>query len=228
MMTCRALLIEDDLRLASAIVQYFELNDILCDHSSDGKKAFNLIMQNSYDVLITDINMPQVTGVDLCAHLRKMGFDTPVIMITSLSNLEDKVKGFDAGTDDYLIKPFALKELLMRVTALSKRKSKQATSLKIEALGLEVNYALHTLKRNNIEISLPKSSWALLIALLQAWPNPVSKKDLEFALWGDEVPDSDGLKVHIHHLRQRLDRPFSQPIIHAVRGVGFILASHHD
>ena len=228
MMKCRALLIEDDIRLASAVVQYFELNAILCDHCCDGEKALNLIAQNSYDVLITDINMPHMSGVALCEQLRKIGCDTPVIMITSLSGLDDKVKGFDAGTDDYLVKPFALKELLIRVNALSKRKSNQTNKFTIADLGLEIDYSQHKLSRNNIDISLSKSSWALLIALIHAWPNPVSKKDLEFALWGDEIPDSDGLKVHIHHLRQRLDRPFAQPLLHAVRGVGFVLALHHD
>jgi DNA-binding response OmpR family regulator len=228
MMKSRVLLIEDDIRLASGIVQYLELNDILCDHSIDGKKAVQLAQQNSYDVFITDITMPHMSGLEFCSYLRNAGFDTPVIMITSLSALDDKEKGFDAGADDYLVKPFALKELLMRVNALSKRKSNQATVIKIDSLGLELDCSRHKVKRNTHEIILSKSSWTLLLALVRAWPNPLSKQDLEFALWGDELRDSDGLKVHIHHLRQRLDQPFAHPLVHAVRGVGFVLALPHD
>jgi DNA-binding response OmpR family regulator len=224
MAICRALLIEDDLRLASSIVQYLELQDIVCDHCGDGHQALNLVARNTYDVLVSDINMPRMSGLDLCQQLRQSGCSSPIIMITSRADLEDKEQGFEAGADDYLVKPFALKELFLRVKALSRRRSNQTNIINIPSLELEIDCTQFKVKRCDTEVPLPKSSWALLAALARAWPEPVSKRDLEFALWGDEVPDSNALKVHIHHLRQRLDHPFEYPIVQAIRGLGFVLA----
>lgn len=224
MAICRILLIEDDLRLASSIVQFLELQDIVCDHCSDGHQALMLVARNAYDVLVSDINMPRMSGLDLCQQLRQSGCSSPIIMITSRADLEDKELGFEAGADDYLVKPFALKELFLRVKALSRRRSNQANIIRIPDLQLEIDCSQFKVKRSDRELALPKSSWTLLATLARAWPEPVSKRDLEFALWGDEVPDSNALKVHIHHLRQRVDQPFDVPIVHAVRGVGFVLS----
>jgi len=223
-MGCRILLIEDDTRLASSVVQYMELHGIYCDHCLDGEQARQLLIQGSYDVLVSDINMPRVTGFDLCAELRRIGIDIPLIMVSSRASLDDKSKGFEAGADDYLVKPFELKELLLRINALSKRKSGQSQILNIEPLGLMMDFSQHKVARNGHEVVLSKSAWLLLAALARAWPNPVSKTDLEFLLWGDSTPDSDGLKVHMHYLRQRLDQPFETPIVKTVRGFGFVLA----
>lgn len=222
-MKCRALIIEDDLRLADAIVSYLELNNIICDHCSDGAQGIHLIQHNTYDVLVTDIHMPRMSGTEMCQTLRDAGNELPVIMITSLSDLSDKIEGFNAGTDDYLVKPFELKELLLRIQALSKRKSTQATLIDISELRLVINISLREVKREGKTIKLSKSSWALLELLARAWPNPVSKADMEHALWGDEPPDSNGLKVHIHHLRQRIDKPFNSSLVQAVHGFGFVL-----
>jgi DNA-binding response OmpR family regulator len=227
-MSCRVLLIEDDIRLASSVVQYMELQGLSCDHCVDGEQAKHLLLKNIYDVLVSDVNMPRLSGFDLCAYLRKTGVDVPLIMVTSRASLDDKVQGFEVGADDYLVKPFALKELLVRINALSKRKSGQSQSLTIPTLGIAIDFSQHKVTREGVDIPLSKTAWMLLTALGRAWPNPVRKEDLEFLLWGDDVPDSDGLKVHIHYLRQRLDQPFSQPIVQTVRGYGFVLALHHD
>jgi DNA-binding response OmpR family regulator len=227
-MRCRVLLIEDDFRLASSIVQYMELQGVNCDHCHNGEQARNLLTTNTYDVLVSDINMPRMSGFDLCLELRRMGIDSPVIMISSRTSLEDKVKGFEVGTDDYLVKPFELKELLIRVNALSKRKSGQSTSMVIEELELTINFSQHRVTRSGVEVVLSKSGWILMAALARAWPNPVKKEELEFLLWGDQVPNGDGLKVHIHHLRQRLAESCPMSILQSVRGYGFKLALSDD
>lgn len=228
MTKCRVLLVEDDIRLASAVVQYLELHNILCDHCTDGEQGIYLVNKNPYDVLITDITMPKISGLQFCEHMRSCGCTIPIIMVTSRVELSDKVLGFEAGTDDYLVKPFELKELLIRVIALSKRKSHQSNLLQIDELDLIIDFSQHKVTRNQQVVTLPNSAWTLLCSLARAWPNPVSKQDLEFALWGDDIPDANGLKVHIHHLRQRIDSPFARPIVHSVRGVGFVLALHDD
>lgn len=227
-MSCRVLLIEDDIRLASSVVQYMELHGLYCDHCLDGEQAKHLVLKNIYDVLVSDVNMPRLSGFDFCAYLRKMGVDVPLIMVTSRTSLDDKVQGFEVGADDYLVKPFELKELLIRIKALSKRKSGQSQSLTIPTLGISIDFSQHKVTREGVDIPLSKTAWMLLAALGRAWPNPVRKEDLEFLLWGEDVPESDGLKVHIHYLRQRLDQPFSQPIVQTVRGYGFVLALNHD
>lgn len=227
-MYCRVLLVEDDIRLASSVIQYMELQGIYCDHCLHGEQAQQLLAQNTYDVLVSDINMPKLSGFDLCASLRRRGLDIPTILVTSRSDLADKVTGFEMGADDYLVKPFELKELLMRIRALSKRKSGQSQLLTISPLGLVLDFSQHKVTRDGVEITLSKSSWQIMEALARAWPNPIKKEELEFLLWGDDVPDSDGLKVHIHNLRQRLDHPFSKPIVQTIRGFGFVLAYDHD
>lgn len=227
-MSCRVLLIEDDIRLASSVVQYMELNGLYCDHCLDGEQAKYLLQKNTYDVLVSDVNMPRISGFDLCIQLRQTGVDVPLIMVSSRASLEDKVKGFEVGADDYLVKPFELKELLIRINALSKRKSGQSQVLTIAPLGLAIDFSQHKVTREGMDIPLSKTAWLLMVALGRAWPNPVRKEDLEFLLWGEDVPDSDGLKVHIHYLRQRLDQPFAKPIVQTVRGYGFVLALNHD
>jgi DNA-binding response OmpR family regulator len=227
-MSCRVLLIEDDFRLASSIVQYMELQGVNCDHCHNGEQARNLLTTNTYDVLISDINMPRMSGFDLCLELRRMGIDSPLIMISSRTSLEDKVKGFEVGTDDYLVKPFELKELLIRVNALSKRKSGQSTSMAIEELELNIDFSKHKVTHSGMDVVLSKSAWTLMAALVRAWPNPVKKEELEFLLWGDHLPHGDGLKVHIHHLRQRLAASSPKAIVQTVRGYGFTLALNND
>lgn len=224
-MNVRVLLVEDDLRLADAVLQYLELNDIICDHCPDGTPALALVESNTYDVIISDVNMARMSGYEFCRALRRLAKDTPFILVTSRSGLEDKVEGFTAGADDYLTKPFELKELLLRVEALVARTRGRLSVIQLDELELVVNTATHTVTRAGIPLELSKSNWQLLLALVGAWPNPVTKQDLEFAIWGDDPPDSNGLKAHIHLLRQRLDKPFDFPLLHAVANFGYVLAN---
>lgn len=222
-MAIRVLLIEDDNSLANGVIRFLELNGLICDYCADGQQGINLVKANDYDVIVTDINMPRMSGFEFCQQLRAQGKETPVIMTSSRDQLDDKEEGFESGTDDYLVKPYEARELLMRVKALSKRKSTQTKQLTMEELRLFVDFNEHKVVREGQKVELSPANWVILEKLVRAWPEGVSKQDLEYALWQDSPPETDGLKVHMYHLRKKFDKPFSHPLIHAITGFGFIL-----
>ena len=215
------LLVEDNIDLATTVVEYLQLEAIHCDHASNGVQGLQLICSQHYDVIIVDINLPRMDGFSLCQSLREKGNDTPVIMLTARDQLSDKLEGFTAGTDDYLAKPFEFEELLVRLHALARRRSGQVQQLQYS--DLTMNLGERSVARNGQVVHLSPSGWKLLELLLRAAPNAVSKNRLELALWGDETPDSNALKVHLFNLRKSIDTPFSRPLIHTVVGHGFAL-----
>ena len=217
----KLLLVEDDLDLAQTLIQYLELEGIACDHASNGVAGLNLSRSNHYDLLLLDINLPRMNGLTLCQTLRNEGFDTPVLMLTARSQLEDKLEGFRAGSDDYLVKPFELQELVARIGALSRRRSGESRILR--CADLEMNLGERSVRRGGQLLKLSPTGWQLLEQLLRASPAPVSREVLMDAVWGEEHPDSNSLKVHIHNLRKVIDTPFAQPLLHTVNGVGFAL-----
>ena len=131
------LLVEDDIDLATAVIDYLELEDIQCDHAANGLIGLNLIEKNSYQAIILDLNLPKMSGLTVCESMRNKGMDTPVLMLTAMDSLQDKLTGFSKGADDYLVKPFAMEELIVRVQALSRRRSGQVNLLKVA--GIELN-----------------------------------------------------------------------------------------
>lgn len=135
-MNYNLLLVEDDVDLASTIIDYLALEKIYCDHASNGMLAMELLQQHQFDVVILDINMPHMDGINVCKKMREFGLTTPVLMLTARDTLEDKLAGFNAGTDDYLVKPFAMLELIARIQVLAKRISGQVNKLSIHGLSL--------------------------------------------------------------------------------------------
>ena len=217
------LLVEDDLDLAATLIDYLVLDDIHCDHASNGVAGLNLIETNRYDVLLLDLNLPRMDGITLCQKVRQLGLDTPVLMLTARDQLDDKLEGFQAGTDDYLVKPFEMQELVVRVQALSKRRSGLVRRLR--CADLEMNLTTHSLTRSGQAIALSPTGWTLLETLLRASPEVVSRDDLCRVVWGDEWPDSNSLKVHMFKLRKAVDEPFEIPLIQTVPGQGFVIRS---
>ncbi|MBX2825723.1 MAG: response regulator transcription factor [Gammaproteobacteria bacterium] len=217
----KLLLAEDDLDLAQTLVQYLELEGFICDHVSNGIAGLNLIKQNSYDVLLLDINMPRLDGFGLCQLIREQGSGIPVLMLTARGQLDDKLLGFNAGADDYLIKPFEMEELLARVRALSHRRSGQVR--KLTCGELQMNLSEKSLLRNGQALKLSPTGWRLLECLMRASPSPVNREALMDAVWGDDHPDSNSLKVHMYNLRKAVDGPFSEPLLHTISGVGFVI-----
>ncbi len=215
------LLVEDDVDLAETVIDYLELEAITCDYASNGMAGLQLVRQNRYDVLLLDLNLPRLDGLRLCERMRSSGDDTPILMLTARDRLDDKLAGFSAGTDDYLVKPFELKELVVRITALARRRSGQVQLLRCG--DLEMNLQKRSVTRAGRGIKLSPTNWQLLEVLLRASPQVVSKQALIAAVWGDHPPDSDALKVHLFHLRKAIDAPFETPLLHTVSGHGFAI-----
>ncbi|WP_432734546.1 response regulator transcription factor [Maridesulfovibrio sp. FT414] len=215
------LLVEDDFDLAAAVAGSLEIEGIACDHASNGVHGLELATTNKYDVLLLDVMLPRMSGVNLCEKLRRNGVDTPVLMLTALDSLDDKIAGFNAGTDDYLPKPFEMEELLLRIRALSRRRSSQTRKLTVA--DLEMNLDTHEAFRQGTPLPLTPTEWKILEELALNSPKVVTRERLEHAVWDDSETSSSLLKVYINKLRKKVDAPPFAPMIHTVPGVGIVL-----
>lgn len=213
------LLVEDNIDLASGIVDYFSLENIQCDHACNGVLGLNLIKQQAYQVLILDLGLPKMDGLTLCKNIREQGIDTPIIMLTARDALADKIKGFNAGADDYLVKPFEMDELVVRVRALSLRRSGQVTSLKVG--NIKLNVTQKTVHFHDQLLKLSPTALKILEVLMRNSPNTVTRNLLLERVWGDSTPDSNSLKVHIHHLRKQLELVNQSQLLQTIKGHGF-------
>lgn len=225
-MTQKVLLVEDDIDLANGIIDFLALKYIECDYASTGKIGLNLSLSHEFDLIILDINLPQISGFTICNKIREQGIDTPVLMLTAKDTLEDKLTGFDSGTDDYLIKPFDIQELLARIKALGKRRSTQVKKLVLGDFAMDLS--LKTATRAGKPIILGNIGWIILETLLRESPNVVTKAELEQAIWYGEPPSSNTLKVHMFRLRDKVDNPFGYPLIHTVPGYGFAMRVENE
>jgi len=216
-----ALLVEDDLDLAATIIDYLELENIICDHAANGIAGLQLINKHNYDVIILDVNMPRMDGLSVCQNIREQGLSTPILMLTARDTLDDKLAGFAAGSDDYLVKPFAMLELVARLQVLAKRRSGQTNKLIVD--NLEVDFSKKIAVRDAVNIVLSPTSWKILEVLLRKSPDVVSREQIAQAVWGDELPDSNSLKVHMFKLRQQIDGGQKNKLIHTLTGQGFTL-----
>ncbi|WP_461538360.1 response regulator transcription factor [Spongorhabdus nitratireducens] len=220
----RILLVEDNADITASIADYLELQGYCCDFAYDGLSGLNLATRNEYDLFILDISMPGMNGLELCQTLRdKYHNNKPVLFLTARDTLEDKLAGFQCGADDYLIKPFELQELDARIQAIFRRFQKQNDAL-LSLAGLTVNKDTHEVRRNGAEIQLSPNNYKLLLLLMENSPGVVSRETLEYQIWREELPDSDSLRSHIYKLRQLIDKPFEQQLIHTVPGRGFRIA----
>ncbi|GAB6147282.1 response regulator transcription factor [Desulfocicer niacini] len=215
------LLIEDNFDLAETVIDYLAIESIECDYASNGIAGLHLLKENRYDVVLLDLNLPRLDGLSVCEQLRTDGNDTPVLMLTARDQLDHKLAGFEAGTDDYLVKPFELKEVVARIKTLAGRRSGQIKRLCCADLEMSMKERIVT--RSGRAIKLSPIGWQLLEILLRASPEIVSRQKLVTSVWGDNPPDSNSLKVHIHHLRKAIDDNSSVPLLHTVSGHGFVL-----
>ncbi|MGB5445030.1 MAG: response regulator transcription factor [Psychromonas sp.] len=215
------LLVEDDIDLATAVIDYLELEEIQCDHAGNGLVGLNLIEKNNYHAIILDLNLPKMSGLTVCEKMRNKGIDTPVLMLTAMDSLQDKLTGFGKGADDYLIKPFAMQELIVRVQALARRRSGQVSRLSL--LDLELDLQKKQAYRNQQPLKLSPIALKILEVLMRESPNPVSREKLIQSVWGDEQPDSNSLKVHIYNLRKQVDGGDVTTLLQTISGYGFAL-----
>jgi DNA-binding response OmpR family regulator len=218
----RILLVEDNLDLCASLLDYLESHLAVVDCAYNGNAGLELATHREFDAIILDINLPGLNGIQLCKKLRQdLRLTTPVIMLTARAELQDKLASFENGADDYLIKPFEMAELLARLQVLQKRDSNTSTVLQVGDLSFDTKTL--RINREQEDITLNTFSRKLLQILMQRSPSVVSRESLEYVLWGDEPPDDNVLKIHIHNLRQRIDKPFLQAYIKTVRGEGYQL-----
>jgi DNA-binding response OmpR family regulator len=219
----RVLIIEDNPDIAANLGDYLEDHGHTVDFAGDGITGLHLAVVNEFDSIVLDLALPGMDGLEVCRKLRtEAGKDTPVLMLTARDRLEDKLAGFDTGADDYLVKPFELQEVEARLNVLAARgRRRNRRELKLG----DLKYNLDTLdvSRGEQEIYLNPIGLKLLHCLMDASPNVVSRADLEMEVWGEEMPDSDSLRVHIHSLRSSIDKPFGSNMIQTRHGIGYRL-----
>ncbi len=224
----RILIIEDNPDIAGNTGDYLELQGHVVDFASDGIMGLNLAIEHSFDAIILDINMPRMDGFEVCRQLRdEHQIDTPVLMLTARDSLADKATGFGLGAWDYLVKPFELKELVMRIDALKLRLApNRSRTLGVGDLSLNLDTWQAT--REGKALNLHRACLQILEMLMRASPNAVSRHDLEFLLWGDNPPGSEPLRSHMYELRRELDRPFAVKMLKTMRGIGFALTAEDE
>jgi DNA-binding response OmpR family regulator len=222
----KILLVEDNNNLALNITEYLESQDYVVDYAADGRTALNLALDHTYDVIVLDIMLPGMDGFSICQKLRdKKGIVTPVIMLTAKDTEEDKLRGFGAGADDYLVKPFSLRELEARIIALVRRaKPASASGNNLVVADLEYSPATMSFKRGGVSLSLMPVPRRILILLMENANRVVSRREIEREIWNDEPPDSEVLRSHIYSIRSEINKHNLVNLIHTIRGAGYILA----
>ena len=220
----RALIVEDNRDICENIAAYLERHGYILDFAYDGISAMHLALTSPFDIIVLDLMLPGMDGLRFCQKLRvEAGKETPVLMLTARDTLDDKLKGFEAGADDYLVKPFALQELHARLQALYKRDHRKSDSL-LRVGDLTMNRSTLQVHRAGRLVDLSPACMKLLERLMEKAPSVVSRDDLETLLWADEPPDGDALRSHLYKLRQAIDRPFDKPLIHTVHRIGYRIA----
>lgn len=220
----RLLVIEDNRQLVANLFDYFESRGHVLDVAPDGVTGLHLAVSQPYDALILDWMLPRMEGPEVLRRLRAdHGSEVPVIMLTARDELPDKIAGFRAGADDYLTKPFALPELEVRLEALMVRAKGRNPRKVLEVADLKLDLATLEAHRDGKVLHLYPACRKLLEVLMRASPGAVTRQQLEFALWGDELPDGDLLRSHVYELRRSVDGPFQQKLIHTLPRVGYRL-----
>ncbi|MEL4431152.1 response regulator transcription factor [Shewanella mangrovisoli] len=214
------LLVEDNRLLSNNIIQYLELSNIKCDYAFNIAQADRLINTQQFDAIILDLNLPDGDGIEACKRWKELCITSPIIMLTARSSLSERLNGFAVGADDYLVKPFAMEELVARLKVISQRRP---TPHRLVIGDLEIDFGHHQAYRKGTPLNLSKTSWQILTLLARRSPEAVSREEIERMLWPDSAPDSDSLRSHIHLLRRVIDRPFDVPMLHTIRGVGMCI-----
>lgn len=221
----RVLVVEDEPKLADFVKKGLEENACNVDIAYDGQIGKNMALSNPYDVLVLDVNLPKINGFDLAQQLRQEQLSTPILMLTAMGSINDKLVGFGAGADDYLVKPFEFRELLVRLRALQRRSNDmmpQQNILKVADLELDLNEKVARRGQNTIDLTARE--FALLEYLMRNRGRVVSRVDIAEKVWDIHFDTgTNTIDVYINFLRKKIDKDFTTKLIHTVVGMGYIL-----
>ncbi len=223
----RILVAEDDLRLARAVKRVFEEESHTVKIAGTGRTALDAARDDRYDVIILDVMLPEVDGFDVCKQLRSAGKDTPVLMLTARTDVSDRVKGLDSGADDYMVKPFAVAELLARVRAMGRRGARSGNGNgNLRAGDLTLDISKHSAIRDGDEIELTVKEFQLLELMLRHQGQVLTRAQIMDHVWQyDRDFASNVVDIYVHYLRNKIDKGYKKQLIHTVRGVGYTLKS---
>lgn len=222
----RILLVEDERRMADTLRFGLTENGYEVETAFDGNIGYRLFKGTSFDMVILDINLPGMNGYELCKNIRVINKNTPVIMLTALNTIEDKIEGYDAGADDYIIKPFEFRELTMKMRVLLRRSSDTKLPIGniLQAGDLVMNLETKTVTRNNEVILLTAKEFQLLEYLLRNKNRVVSRSDIAINVWDiDFDTNTNIIDVYINYVRNKIDKPFPEKLIHTHVGMGYVL-----
>lgn len=224
MKALKILVIEDNQDLAANLLEFLSNKGHVTDSATDGITGLRLATTGQHDVIVLDLVLPGMDGIHLCRRLREDAQKhTPVLMLTARDSLEDKILGLESGADDYVVKPFALREVEARLQAMARRNMTMQQQTKLKLADLVFDTATLTIMRAGRRIELPPIPQTLLKNLLRATPRVLSREELEQEIWGDSPPDSDALRAHMHILRTAIDGPNEKPLLRTVRSRGWQL-----
>ncbi|HEX5654418.1 MAG TPA: response regulator transcription factor [Chitinophagaceae bacterium] len=219
------LIVEDEKKIADTLKQGLEENSFRAVVAYDGKMGLQLFRSHSFQLVILDINLPGISGYELCKLIRSINPAIPVIMLTAMNAVEDKLEGFEAGADDYIIKPFDFRELLVRIRALLKRLHSQVSSgTVLQAGDLVMNLDSKEVKRHEQTVTLTAKEFQLLEYLMRNKNRVVSRADIALNVWDiDFDTRTNVIDVYVNYLRKKIDKGFEEPLIHTQVGMGYIL-----
>lgn len=218
------LLIEDHHDIADMVCEFLEQHDYSVDYAADGMTGLQLAIRNNYDAIILDLMLPGIDGMELLSRLRGQAHKaTPILILTARDTLQEKVAGLEAGADDYLIKPFEIQELEVRIRALIRRDRGLISSEVLTVGDLKFDIGAMRVVRGGKELKLTPIGLKILAILMRSSPKVVSRRDIERKIWGDILPNSDTLRSHMYNLRKVIDKPFETPLLHTVQNAGFKL-----
>lgn len=222
----KILLVEDEAKVAAFIKKGLEEQSFEVDVAFDGAMGKRLALHNQYDVMIMDVNMPQINGFELVKIIRQEGITTPILMLTAFGTTDDKITGFDAGADDYLVKPFEFRELLARIKSLHKRTGENTVhkGKKLVILDLELDLDEKSVKRAGKKIDLTAKEFALLEYFLRNKGKVISRVEIAEKVWDLKFDTGTNvIDVYINFLRKKIDKDFDKKLIHTMVGMGYIM-----
>jgi len=225
----RILVVEDEHKIASYIKRGLEEENYAVDLVYNGRDAMDWSEATSYDFIVLDILLPGMDGISVCRGLRKQGFQTPILMLTARDSIDDRVAGLDAGADDYLIKPFSMKELLARLRALRRRSTDVLKSSVLQVADLTLDLRSHRVQRGQKTVELTAKEYAVLECLMREKECVLSRTVIAEHIWNyDTFNQSNVIDVYIRNLRRKIDDPYEKKLIHTIRGAGYSISANDE